>query len=143
MTYVVNTGSVKVSSQKDEENGEQYLHVGDEVPDGLFTDEEVAGLVNDGVLVDADAYKEATPPEVYNQAPGTPSNLEQIEGTQLQMNPPKEGEAPPAPEVVNPADVAPVEGANDPDGGDRSGAEAFEAKNDDAEERSADDGSES
>lgn len=117
MGYKANT-RIKVSSHK-EEDGQHYVQVGEDVSEGDFSEKDWADLLQAKAVVDEDQFKLLHPEvnEGANQPMGTPSNLEQIEGTDLQMNPPEdEGDtAPPVRDPLpNPADVVPVEGASTP-----------------------------
>jgi hypothetical protein len=121
MTYVVNSGRIKTGTWKTE-GGESFIERGEPVPDDLFSPEELAKLLADNVLIDQDQFVEDTRVAPENQPTGTPSNLEQIEGTALQMNPPEPPEDKDAPKQENPADVANVDGAPTPgDGSDSAG----------------------
>lgn len=102
----------------------EYIERGESVTEDEVDNWEL--LLESKSVVSDEAYALLFP-EVQqgaNQAFGTPSNLEQIEGTELQMNPPEEGDEVPDTRVPegNPADVVPVEGAPTPgDGSDSAG----------------------
>lgn len=94
----------------------EYVERGESVSEGDFDKWDT--LVASKTVVTDEQYAQMFP-EVQqgaNQASGTPSNLEQIEGTKLQVNLPEEGDEVPATRVpeANPADPPHVEGATDP-----------------------------
>ena len=130
--YVANN-PIKVSTRKDEE-GEGYVQPGDSVSEDDFTEKDWADLLAAKAVVTEEEYDILHPGvnEGANQGMGTPSNLAQIEGTQLQMNPPENQDDPDtAPairdELPNPANVVPVEGAATPgDGSDSVGQDVDE-----------------
>jgi len=106
----------------------EYIERGEDVDVSDLEEEHVNQLVADKVILEADAFDAmfTEPNEGANQAWGTPSNLDKIEGTDLQMNPPENDPEDEAPDVrdapANPADVQPVEGAATPgDGTDAVG----------------------
>jgi hypothetical protein len=75
------------------------------------------------VMADAD-YALAFPEQkaAVNQAAGTPSNLEQVEGTTLQAAEQEEGPVQEPEKVLNPADPPKVEKAGTAEGFDTKGA---------------------
>lgn len=124
---------LKVSS-KDDEGPAEYIDRGESVSESDVDDFDA--LVKGGSIVTDERYDQLFPKvqEGSNQAWGTPSNLEQIEGTDLQMNPPEEGDEVPTTRVFegNPADVPVVEGAPTPgDNSDSAGQDSDEADEDD------------
>lgn len=94
----------------DEGKNQGYIERGDSfTPE---SDEEAQRLLASGSIMEADQF-DRTFPEVErgeNQPSGTPSNLEQIEGTTLQAQPEVKGPESTEP-PVNPADPPHVEGA--------------------------------
>ena len=106
---------LKVSS-KDDDGPAEYIERGESVSEGDVDDFDL--LVKSGSVVTEKQYAQMFP-EVQlgsNQADGTPSNLPQIEGTELQLNLPDEGEEVPSTQVpaANPADPPVVEDAESP-----------------------------
>jgi hypothetical protein len=132
--YLANT-QIKVAGRKDED-GEEYIQPGDSVSKSNFSDKDWDDLVLAQAVVPEDLYRILRPELVLgaNQPMGTPSNLAQITGTDLQMNPPDpdaEEKAPAPPPAVNPADVVPVDGAPSPgDGSDSAGQNHEEPSSD-------------
>jgi hypothetical protein len=133
--YVANT-QIKVGTRK-EEDGENYIQPGESVSEGDFTDKDWDDLLQARAVVTQDVYDllHQGTNEGANQAAGTPSNLEQIEGTELQMNPPPpaedDSEVPPLRDAPpNPADVIHVEGAPTPGDGSDSAGQDFEPDED-------------
>lgn len=118
----------------------EYVERGQPVDVSNLDDDDVERLVVGKSIMEADAFDKAFPGinEGANQAHGTPSNLEQITGTTLQVNPPENDPEDEAPvlrdEFANPADVVPVEGAVDPgDGSDSHGQDYEPDEEDDSE----------
>jgi hypothetical protein len=98
----------------DDKSDVEYIERGETVKKGDFSDEEWDDLVAAKAVMEDKDYALAFP-EVTgarNQASGTPSNLEQVEGTSLQVNPPPEGPAEEEPTTLNPADPPKVDDAN-------------------------------
>jgi len=129
--YVANT-QIKISGRKSEE-GEVYIEVGEEVSESDWDEAAWDDLVQAQAVVTQDVFDvlHQGTNEGANQPAGTPSNLEQIEGTTLQMNPPEDQLDPE--EVVpvrdappNPSNVIPVEGAPTPGDGSDSAGQDFE-----------------
>jgi hypothetical protein len=111
----------------DGEDGFDWIERGEDVTaeDLGVSDEEFDGFVADKQVMEAEQFA-ATFPEVeegFNQPQGTPSNLEEIEGTTLQAagseDTGKSGNAPVVP--ANPADPPVVEGAGTGEGFDKEG----------------------
>jgi hypothetical protein len=130
--YVANT-QIKVGSFKtDDDEGEHYIQVGEDVSEGDFSEKDWDDLVQAQAVVTQEVFDilHQGTNEGANQPAGTPSNLEQIEGTDLQMNPPEDQLDPEAAPPVrdappNPANVIPVEGAPTPgDGSDSAGQDS-------------------
>ena len=95
---------------------DDYIERGDSVTESDVNNWD--GLIASESIV-TDARFDQLFPQVQqgsNQAPGTPSNLEKVEGTDLQVNLPAPGEDVPVTRVPegNPADPPKVEGAQDP-----------------------------
>lgn len=109
-TYLAAT-RIKTGAKEDEE----YVEVGDKVTKSQFDDWD--DLVAARAVVTKDEYEVLFPERVegVNQAWGTPSNLAEVEGSELQVNLPEEGEgAPEPPPAHNPADPPQVDGAVNP-----------------------------
>jgi hypothetical protein len=124
---------LKMASRTDEQS-EEWIERGEEVSESEVNNFDL--LVQSGSIVTEDRYK-AMFPEVQegsNQAWGSPSNLEQVEGSVLQMNPPEEGDEVPETRVplANPADVTPVDGAKAP-GDDTSDIDEDDLDDDDSD----------
>jgi hypothetical protein len=131
MGYKAST-RIKVSSRK-EDDGEQYVEVGETVTKTQFKDD-WDDLVLAKAVVEDEEFDRIHPElvEGVNQASGMPSNLEQITGTKLQVNPPEDTpddkKAATAPEPRNPADVLPVKGAVEPGSGEDSHGQTVKEK---------------
>jgi hypothetical protein len=111
---------IKVGTWKENEEGEprtdSYIEVGEEVSEGDFDEDQWDELVAAKAVVDEEEYDRIRPElvEGFNQPFGTPSNLFEIEGTELQANmpdPEEAEEAPAPPPPMNPADPPYVEKA--------------------------------
>jgi len=130
--YVANS-NIKTSSWK-QEAGEEYIRPGEDVSEGDFSEKDWADLLAAKAVVTQEEYDILHPEtnEGANQPTGTPSNLEQIEGSALQMNPPENQDDPDvAPalrdELPNPANVVPHPNAVNPgDGSDAHGQDVNE-----------------
>jgi hypothetical protein len=94
MGYVANT-RIKVGTSKTED-GELYIEVGEEVDEDAFDEDEWAALEEAGAVVTEEEFEELNPEaeEGGNQPSGTPSNMEQIEGTDLEAKAPEAVEEP-------------------------------------------------
>jgi len=133
MGYKANT-RIKVASEPLDSNVDilktvkvgEYIEVGEDVSEGDFEEDEWTELVAAKAVLEDEEY-ERVRPELklgVNQPHGTPSNMEQITGSQLQVNlpDPEEVDEEPPPPPFNPADPPKVEGAVDPgDGSDSHG----------------------
>lgn len=119
----------------DRAEGDDYVEVGDPVKKSDFEDWD--DLVAAKAVLPEEEFDRVHPELVLgvNQASGTPSNLLQVEGTQLQVNLPeptpddKKAAEPPAPR--NPADPPKVEGAVEPGSGEDSHGQDVDLPEDD------------
>lgn len=119
MTYKAVT---RIKTGKDKQNVE-WLERGDEVTaSDVGGKEALEELVAAGSVMDSKKFDASFPEQelLENQPTGTPSNLEQVEGTTLQ---PEQPEPAPAKEAtpVNPADPPKVEDAGTAKGFDTKG----------------------
>jgi hypothetical protein len=138
---------IKVAGYKDDKSGEdkrgygkeeEYIEHGDSVSEGDFSEKDWEDLLAARSVMPEDEYKALFPEveEGFNQAPGTPSNLAQVEGTTLQAphQPVAAEDEEPTPVPVNPANPPVVEGAGTAEGYDTEGV-----SNDDKSDKSKSD----
>jgi hypothetical protein len=132
--------TIKFGSKKDDE-GFQYIERGEDVSQDQLgvDDEEWEQLIADEVVMEDDKFDAVFPEESGDLvvASGTPSNLAQIEGTELQVNLPEVPEEEVEP-PVNPADPPHVDGAVDPGSGEDSHGQDVEQEGDPAGENDDD-----
>lgn len=97
----------------DDKSDVEYIERGEAVKKGDFSDEEWDDLVAAKAVMEDKDYDLAFPAVAgaRNQASGTPSNLETVEGTSLQVNLPPEGPVEEEPTALNPADPPKVDDA--------------------------------
>ena len=117
----------------------KYIERGEDVSESDVDDFDA--LIEAGAVMEDEQFDATFPEQVLgvNQASGTPSNLEQVEGTELQVNPPEDtpdDQKPPEfPTPANPADPPKVDGAVNPgDGSDSHGQDVDEEDDDDSDE---------